>query len=225
MRRFLLSGLVLLLAGCGATAARTPAPPPVPPSPTPSPSSAAPPPAKSLTDLRPADAELAPFDLRLFGDPVPYLASENTTLALVAACGEKQPWDAKAKQGTQVEWTSDRSKAKTHAKQLIVRYEGTSGAAVVNGVKQALRCGTVQTEGMSVQVGGEVGLPSLGLDAQYAFCDQFPSGDIGRCYLLLAKGDKASVVVMAGNDRSAHPERQTLIPKIAPIFAAALSRP
>jgi hypothetical protein len=224
VRKYLLFGLVLVLAGCGAAARQPAAPSPAaaPPSPT---SSAVPSvaPRKDLSTLLPTDAELSALGVQSDGTPVPYLISENSPLVLVMACDGQHPWDLQAKEGLHAFWLPGHG---DRAKQFIARYEGISGADVVTGIKKALSCGTVTSDDLSFTLAGEVPLPKVaGADNQYAFCGKVPHGvNLSHCYLLLSSGDKATVFSQGGTEKGSIAQTSKLFASIAPAFATALSR-
>lgn len=176
----------------------------------------------------PEDKAMAPTGVSLFGSPVPWVVSEHTPLKLLTVCGRTQaePWDSAVHDGVQASWGSgmmDNDKRPRSAQQLVARYRGVTGAQVISSLRQALSCGSVTFEGEAMKPYLDLSLPRLGVDAQYGFCAGLGRNHaLPRCALLLARGDRATVVVSGFY----HPgtDQQAFLVQAAPIFAAALSR-
>ncbi|MEV0070263.1 hypothetical protein [Amycolatopsis sp. NPDC050768] len=214
------SGLAVLVAGCSSGAA-TP-PPSVMPKAPPVSSSAPPSPVvhpPTLERLLPTDDELAKVGQDEYVQPVEYIIGETTPLRLVNACGAAQPWDAKAKLGAQAH-SSDRS---GEIAQLVAEYDGYTGAQVVDGVKKALACGHVTVQHLDFASVSEFTAPKVA-DAQYGFCAA-PTEPIGVriCVLVLGKGDRAEALVFKNIDW-VDKAGQSVLKKVAPVFAEALAR-
>lgn len=86
--------------------------------------------------------------------------------------------------------------------QRVVWYtRGAAAKETVELARKSLDCGTFQYAGGSHTVDGELTLPSLGGDAQFAVCFR---DDLGlECELLLSRGDLLTTLTYLGPDRAA----------------------
>ncbi|WIX76270.1 hypothetical protein QRX50_33025 [Amycolatopsis carbonis] len=217
----MVSGLAVIVAGCSSGAAQTPVsavPKPPPVSSSAPPSSVVHPP--TLERLLPTEDELAKVGQDEWREPLEYVIGPRTPLQLVNACGAAQPWDAKAKQGAQ----AYSSGGDGQIAQLVAEYDGYSGAQIVDGVKKALACGHVTVQDLDFKSVSEFPAPKVA-DAQYGFCAA-PTERIGVriCVLVLGTGDRAESLVFKNTDWVDR-AGQSVLKKVAPVFAEALARP
>ncbi|MFI5606620.1 hypothetical protein [Amycolatopsis sp. NPDC051903] len=214
------SGLAVLVTGCSSSAVQ----PPVRSVPKPPESSSVPPSSvvhpPTLERLLPTDDELAKVGQDEYVQPVEYIIGETTPLRLVNACGAPQPWDAKAKLGAQAHSSDHHGEIA----QLVAEYDGYTGAQVVDGVKKALACGHVTVRDLDFTSVSEFTAPKVA-EAQYGFCAA-PTERIGVriCVLVLGKGDRAESLLFKNTDWI-DKEGQSVLKKVAPLFAEALGRP
>ncbi|PKV97365.1 hypothetical protein ATK30_8346 [Amycolatopsis echigonensis] len=215
------TGLVLLVAGCAAeTPAAAPAPSSAPPSSSPSPLSSAPeaPVAKDLTKYLPSEDQLESAGARRQQDRLPYVVGPNTPLHLVRACGADQPWDAAAQSGAQAISVTDQ----VEVRQVLAEYRGYSGEQVVTGLGQALGCGKAVIEDEELAVKTRFSVPGVA-DPQLGFCGQFRSVRVAACVLVLAHGYRALAVTSSGWRANAA-EQQAELKRLAPTFATAFDK-
>lgn len=166
--------------------------------------------AKMLTDTQIAELggrhEEGPFSL---------VITETTKFTLVTTCSPRLPLDDRVRTAVRAMWSS-RSPETLSVRQTLARYDDAAGATAIAEAERALACGTHNTRYGPVKIGDVVPLPPApGVDRQYAFCDE-PSIAPLSCYLLMAKGVYATVVVVSA---------QNVIPEIAPLVAASLTKP
>ncbi|WP_116200619.1 hypothetical protein [Amycolatopsis circi] len=230
------TGLVLLVAGC---AAQTPAAAPAPSSASP-PSSAAPLVAKDLTKYLPSGDELTKAGLATGRDRLPYVVGPNTPLRIVRACGADQPWDAAVRNGAQAYSTKDA----LWIRQRLAEYEGYTGEQVVSGLDKALGCGKTASgdhdlafvtrfsshgkglpEDSELTVKTRFSVPGVA-DPQLGFCGQFAEAHVASCVLVLARGNRV-LAVTTTDDRAGQVSmaaQQAELKRLVPTFAAAFDQ-
>ncbi|QRP43036.1 hypothetical protein [Amycolatopsis sp. FDAARGOS 1241] len=232
MRKVLLVGLALLLSACSTSPGHiveSVAGSAAPVSTRPAPTSSSPPFApEDLAEYAPAEDALKPLGLAQFGEPVPWVISA-APMQLVNKCGRQlQAWDSHVRAGERVSWSNGGPTIEDHtllsAEQRIGRYEGISGAQVIEDVRKALPCTSATPENTPFGIVEEFSLPKVA-EAQYGFCDDAEGlPGAGECVLLLAHGDRATSIHTNLYPHNPDTARE-LLQKAAPIFAAALSKP
>lgn len=230
------TGLVLLVAGCSAEApAAAPKQSSAPPS-----SSAPPPVAGDLTKYLPSGDELTKAGLAVGRDRLPYVVGPNTPLRIVRACGVDQPWDAAVRNGAQAYSTKDT----LWIRQRLAEYAGYTGSQVVSGLDKALGCGKTVSgdhdlafvsrfsshgkglpEDAELTVKTRFSVPGSG-DPQLGFCGQFAEARMASCVLVLAHGNR--VLAVTATDRqpgqASMAAQQAELKRLVPAFAAAFDQ-
>ncbi|MFE3175280.1 hypothetical protein ACFXPA_14145 [Amycolatopsis sp. NPDC059090] len=228
-----LTGLVLLVAGCSAEGpAAAPKPSPAPPS-----SSAPPLAAGDLTKYLPSGDELAKAGLTVGRDRLPYVVGPNTPLRIVRACATDQPWDAAVRNGAQAYSTKDT----LWVRQRLAEYEGFTGSQVVSGLDKALSCGKTVSgdhdlavvsrfsshgkglpEDAELTVKSRFSVPGTG-DPQLGFCGQFAEARMAGCVLVLAHGNRV-LAVAATDYQMSMAAQQAELKRLVPAFVAAFDQ-
>ncbi|MEU4674663.1 hypothetical protein AB0F91_43635 [Amycolatopsis sp. NPDC023774] len=231
MRKVLLAGLVLLLSACSTSRGHiveSGAGSSAPVSTRPAPTSSAPLALEDLAEYAPAEDVLKPLGLAQSGQPVPWVISA-APMQLVTVCGRQlRTWDSHVRAGERVSWSDGgptyEDPSFLSAEQRVGRYEGISGAQVIEDVRKALPCPSATPENTAFGIVEEFSLPKVA-EAQYGFCDGAEGlPGAGECVLLLAHGDR--VTSISTSHYPHHPDTaRELLRKAAPIFAAALSKP
>ncbi|WP_326835781.1 hypothetical protein VSH64_12750 [Amycolatopsis rhabdoformis] len=154
---------------------------------------------------------------------------------LIVACGREamEPWDEAVVEGSSAGWFKLGGGANPALTSEVVeermgRYDGLTGAQVVERIEAAMACGTFTETAEDFKVDEKFTAPALpGVDGQYAFCGvATDASDVRRCFVFLAHGDRAEALESSEtNDDGLEPGRakKSLLTTL-PMFAAAFTK-
>jgi hypothetical protein len=176
-----------------------------------------------LNAALPTPAELDAIGLSQIAEPRPNPVTENNPFHLVKMCGESLPTESSGRHAQTVQFSGEH----TGVSVQIGQFEGVTGADAIAEVEHAVGCGTSETRGGDAgSISGAVPLPPTpGADAQYAFCQNWTgSSTQTACYLLVAKGNYASVADISVYGDGNNTVSPSLLSRVAALLTTALAR-
>ncbi len=142
--------------------------------------------------------EAAEVGYRPVGQADPLPRSWDEKFSLTPICGTRQPSDDRSPAAMELLLASAKG-PRGGMLQAIARYEGISGAEVVQADRKELTCAPYRVGKRQAVRVRELSLPpQAGIDAELAYCATYDTPAIEDCFALLAKGDVVTRLLASG---------------------------